>query len=426
MPDGLDIDGGSRMPNSRQKSAAALPDRERLKSVFDSLRPACEKALQAQYQGIRALLEGAGYTPTIKYRLKRFDTFFEKLLRNHRRGKGRESEPVSDLLGLRIVCPFLEDVESVERILADHFEVVETERKGGNHSIREFGYDSVHLVVQLPPGLLEEVPPGSRPVCEIQLRTILQDAWAEVEHELVYKSDISLPNESVRRKLAALNATLALSDLIFQELRDYQKEIRKRGRKRRASLLEAFKNSKLGSVPPAAEHSGDDLPPPEPPLLLPGNSLEKTMLSALEAHSSNDLETAIDLYGKLLGMNLEKHIRALVYNHRGMAFFSQGDYRRAVGDFTRAIHYDGENCRSYVNRGICRRVLGKFEASVEDFGRALQIAPGHADSFFGRAQTYYEMKLHSLAFADCEKALQIQPGHRSAAYLLQCIRRDMF
>ncbi len=63
-------------------------------------------------------------------------------------------------------------------------------------------------------------------VCEIQLRTILQDAWAEVEHELVYKSDISLPNQSIRRKLASLNATLTLSDLIFQEIRDYQKEIR--------------------------------------------------------------------------------------------------------------------------------------------------------------------------------------------------------
>jgi putative GTP pyrophosphokinase len=38
----------------------------------------------------------------------------------------------------------------------------------------------------------------------VQLRTILQDAWAEVEHELIYKSDIKLPNASIRRKLAAL------------------------------------------------------------------------------------------------------------------------------------------------------------------------------------------------------------------------------
>ena len=60
----------------------------------------------------------------------------------------------------------------------------------------------------------------------------MQDAWAEVEHELVYKSDITLPNQSIRRKLASLNATLTLSDLIFQEIRDYQKEIRRHGRNR--------------------------------------------------------------------------------------------------------------------------------------------------------------------------------------------------
>jgi putative GTP pyrophosphokinase len=56
------------------------------------------------------------------------------------------------------------------------------------------------------------------PVCEVQVRTILQDAWAEVEHELVYKAEFTPFDEPMKRKLAALNANLTLSDMLFQEI----------------------------------------------------------------------------------------------------------------------------------------------------------------------------------------------------------------
>jgi putative GTP pyrophosphokinase len=261
-----------------------------------------------------------------------------------------------------------------------------------------------------------------RKVCEVQLRTILQDAWAEVEHELVYKSDISLPNQSIRRKLASLNATLTLSDLIFQEIRDYQKEIRQHGRKRRASVEREALDQEFIAI----SHPTTTEPParigPIPSTM--ASHLEKTMLRALKAHSNHDLENAIALYGQLLGMQLDRKMRGLVYNHRGMAYFAIGSHQRALKDFSSAISYDPEGDRGYANRGLCYRVMKKYEKALKDFDQALIINPNRPDSYFGRAQTHYDMQQFELALADCEKALLIHSGYQPARELIKALYRQ--
>jgi len=392
-------------------------DRQQLKDRYDEAYPAGEAALLDVYQQLRRLLEGHGLAPTIKYRVKRFDTYCEKL---RQRGLWQGDEAggaIRDLLGLRIICPFLEDIETIVSLVERHFEVLESTSKGSQHSFREFGYDSFHLLIALPEGVEFTPIPFTSAVCEIQLRTILQDAWAEVEHELVYKSDLNLPNESIRRKLASLNATLTLSDLIFQELRDYQKELRLRGQKRRESLarnLDLFDLFNMSDRPDC----DDGLPTgPAPVSRTLASSLERTMLLALEAHSNDDLPTAIELYGQLLNMQLERPIRALVYNHRGMALFAQGQLEQAAKDFTKAIGYDPHNHRSYTNRGICYRLLKKHTLALADFDHALQVDPGRADVYAGRAQTHYELGQFALAQSDCRQALELDPAHKRAREL---------
>ncbi|BCR03865.1 (p)ppGpp synthetase [Desulfuromonas versatilis] len=400
-------------------------DRQRLKSIYESLRPAYEAALQAVLREIRACLERHGHSPNIKYRVKRFENYFEKLGRFDQGGK---PQALSDLLGLRIICPFLEDLETVEGLLVKNFEVVELERKGARHSFREFGYDSVHLLIRLDRELLGETLPHSAAVAEVQLRTILQDAWAEVEHELIYKSDISLPNESVKRKLASLNATLTLSDLIFQEIRDYQREIRDRDRKRRQSL-----EAKLGAPfcisMPGAEPAGDQGQAAvslELGSRLGQHKLERAMLAALDAHSRGELGQAVQLYTQILRLKLADPIRALVYNHRGMAHFARSDYRRAIRDFSRAIDFDAKNTRCYNNRALTFRVLKRFDRSLADYDRSLAIKSSQLDALWGRAQTCYEMKLFTQALADCEKALALQADFAPAQALVRRIGSQVF
>src|SRR5690606_12002199 len=107
------------------------------------------------------------------------------------------------------------------------------------------------------------LPPGCRPGLEVQVRTILQDAWAEVEHELIYKNHFRYPNsDSIRKKLAAVNASLSLADMIFQEIRDTQKEMAAWGKQRFKAMLDKA-GEHLDSLPEVRE-------PEVPQATLPG------------------------------------------------------------------------------------------------------------------------------------------------------------
>ena len=402
--------------NKNPKQKPALPDLAKTRLAYEKQLPFLEESLQSFHQEVRRLLERHGFTPTIKYRVKRFDTYFEKLRRTRIGGNAGERRSLGDFFALRIICPFLEDIETVEQLLISNFDVIEKERKSAQHSFREFGYDSLHLMIKPHQKMFKANLPGVRNLCEVQLRTILQDAWAEVEHELVYKSDISLPKGSIRRKLASLNATLTLSDLIFQEIRDYQNELRQHDRRRRGTILDRSVDLDLINI---------SAPQPDGPKPIPStlkSKLEKTMLRALEAHSSNNLETAIELYGVILSMKLDNKVRSLVYNHRGMAWFSRNNHRQAIRDFSQAIRFDPTNDRNFANRALCYRVMKRFEKALADFETALELNPSRPDNYLGRAQTFHDLQQYDLVRKDCERILEINPGYTPARELLDSIK----
>ena len=403
-------------------------DRGKLKTIYEDLYPVYDEILQSLHQQVRTVLEVGGSFPTIKYRVKRFEAYFNKLIKMSRHDQGSDAAAITDILGLRIVCPFLEDLEVVENLIKGNFNVVELERKGSRHLVGEFGYDSVHFLIKIDPIYRKRDLPHTASVCEVQLRTTLQDAWAEVEHELIYKSDITLPNESIRRKLASLNATLTLSDLIFQEIRDYQKEIRERDRKRRQSL-----EVKLAAMPginedlPVLQENGK-----QPAMradidsIMGEANLEKALLAALEAHSSGQLDNAVEIYTSILHLKTKDKVRSLVYNHRGMAYFGLSDYPRAIRDFSKSINYDPENLRCYNNRALTFRVLKRYDQSLEDYDRSIAVNPSQIDGFWGRAQTLYEMKLYTQALSDCEKVLSIQNDFVPAQSLIKRLNKLIF
>jgi putative GTP pyrophosphokinase len=407
-------------PDTNEK-AYQLPDRLRTKELYESLHPHHEEQLRKIYRRIRLMLEQHGFSPTIKYRIKRFDEYYEKLLRSARKRQGEPS--ITDLLGLRIICPFLEDVEMVEHLVKNHFDVVEVVRKASGHSFREFGYDSVHLLVRVEESENQFALPHTRRVCEVQLRTTLQDAWAEVEHELIYKSRISLPNESIRRKLAALNATLTLSDLTFQEIRDYQKGILELNLKRRKALDNAIQLPDIDLIIEKVETPLNESLPLSP---VHGTPLEKRMLEALSAHSDHRFDRAVELYSKILSMRMNRKNRSLIYNHRGMALFALSRPSEALRDFSRAIDFDKEYLRAYCNRGLVHRAQNRLNKALEDYNRALEIDDSCCDALLGRAQTWLRMAFPDQALTDCEKALAICPDLPAAKNLFEKIRRDFF
>ncbi|WP_260294142.1 GTP pyrophosphokinase [Proteus vulgaris] len=129
---------------------------------------------------------------------------------------------ITDLLGVRIICYYSNDIERIESIIKENFDVdVEnTIDKRKTYEPDRFGYMSLHYVVSLNTSrhCLVEYREFQEIKFEIQIRTILQHTWAEIEHDLGYKTINSVP-EYIRRKFSILSGTLELIDNAFVEIK---------------------------------------------------------------------------------------------------------------------------------------------------------------------------------------------------------------
>ena len=176
--------------------------------------------------------------PTYKCRVKSFNSYYKKLLRLKQKEIAQSKSLVylTDMMGIRMICAFLEDINLGLEQIKQIFEIKEVEVKGAEKKFSEFGYESIHVLIKIPESCIPKLegkykdllPITDEIVCEIQIRTILQDAWAEVEHELIYKTEFNPFDIPLRRKLASLNASLTLADITFQEIRDYQNKLQRK------------------------------------------------------------------------------------------------------------------------------------------------------------------------------------------------------
>ncbi|MFW5769478.1 MAG: GTP pyrophosphokinase, partial [Spirochaetota bacterium] len=299
------------------------PDKKELKEAYELSFSAYEEVLESLVRRLDGELKEHGLRFSLKYRVKSFSNYYAKLLKRINGTEDRDKQPpIQDILGVRIVCPFLENLHSAEEILRSRYTLFEVERKGADHSFREFGYQSIHLLLELPGDLKERYPDLDIDICEVQIRTILQDAWSEVEHELVYKSGFTPYDESLRRKLAALNANLTLSDVIFQEIREYQRNLHGELKKRRRSFIELVETETEGTV----SRSGADPAPAEPDEIPSTATVDELLLKALNAHNRGDFHGAIALYDDILKRQIDTRVRSVITIHRGMALFAAAKY----------------------------------------------------------------------------------------------------
>jgi putative GTP pyrophosphokinase len=171
---------------------------------------------------VERLLEDGGIdVAQIESRTKTVDSFAEKV----RRKSGKYADPlaeITDLAALRLIAYFPADVERIGALLEEHFDVdwPNSHRQDAEALSDRFGYRSDHYVVRLSParvGLPEYARyDGMR--AEIQVRTVMQHAWAAVDHQLRYKNAAQLPPE-LQRRLSKLSALLEVADEQFAALR---------------------------------------------------------------------------------------------------------------------------------------------------------------------------------------------------------------
>ena len=125
---------------------------------------------------------------------------------------------VYDAAGVRLVCPFLQDVYLTADLIRRIPGVQIRREKDYIRSPKPNGYRSLHLILSMPLRFLEQPP--SHPVwLEVQLRTIAMDCWASLEHQLKYKRDI--PNqELIVGELKRCADEIASTDLSLQTIRE--------------------------------------------------------------------------------------------------------------------------------------------------------------------------------------------------------------
>ena len=97
---------------------------------------------------------------------------------------------LNDIGGIRVICPFIQDIYTVADMLMRQSDLTLIEKKDYIANPKPNGYRSLHLILEVPIFLSETTKPVR---IELQLRTIAMDFWASLEHQLRYKSDVQVP-----------------------------------------------------------------------------------------------------------------------------------------------------------------------------------------------------------------------------------------
>lgn len=203
-------------------SDGAVKQVESLVSTFTKDRVRYVSYVDALVVLVRRLCLTTGLNADISGRAKDLESLRRKI-----QSKGyRQLEQVPDLAGLRVIVQYQTDVETICQLLSREFQIVEqvTHRFARPDS---FGYVSRHLVLGLNESRcgLTEWAQFEGLVCEFQVRTILQHAWATISHSLDYKSEADVP-ETARRKLFQVAALIEVGDGLFDQFRSERQAIK--------------------------------------------------------------------------------------------------------------------------------------------------------------------------------------------------------
>ena len=202
------------------------------------------RSVQGTYADLAATVRGLLQTAltarglkvhSIEHRAKSDESFGDKAVRvsdedSNRPKYANPLDEIHDLAGCRVITFFLHHVDDVRAIINAEFTVRETANRSSHlRGSGRPGYESYHFVVELSQARLA-LPEYARyrgMRVEIQVRTILQHAWAEIEHDIQYKSVDALPAE-IGQRFMALAGMIEIGDREFQAIADAHDKVREK------------------------------------------------------------------------------------------------------------------------------------------------------------------------------------------------------
>ncbi len=265
---------------------------------------------------------------------------------------------ITDLAGARVITYVPNTIDEVKKVIEEEFSLVEPWEDKGEKLIEvgRIGYKSVHALVRLSDARrsLREFKLYKDLVLEIQIRTILQHAWAEMEHDIRYKSVEDVP-KIVGSRFTALAGLIEIADREFQAIQDYDKELK----------LQVKQTSQLrdeGAVVRVVAPEGIDEKtfvvglPEQKPVLPP---IVDPLTSPKVLIASGNFDEAVERYTELIRQETTQFAH---YLGRARAFFLAGDRASALHDIEVAQSLSGGT--SHANALRLQIEEGSLEATT--------------------------------------------------------------
>lgn len=155
---------------------------------------------------------------SIQSRLKKPASIVQKMRR-----KGVEvsldniRKTLYDIAGIRVICPFLDDIYLVANALAQQDDITVVAIKDFIQNPKPNGYRSYHMIVDVPV-FFADTKEALR--VEVQLRTVAMDFWASLEHEIKYKKDLP-DSEQIAEELRECADVIAQTDQRMLQIRNH-------------------------------------------------------------------------------------------------------------------------------------------------------------------------------------------------------------
>lgn len=332
-------------------------------------------------------------THHISARAKGLDRFAEKASKPDPDDPTRPKYPdpisdIEDLAGARIIAYVLRALQSIEQIVHREFDVVERSDKGEQLIEKALvGYRSIHLIVQMKPERVKllEYSEFAGLRAEVQIRTILQHAWAEIEHDMRYKP-ASEPNKELSQRFTALAGLIEVGDREFDQIYEID-ERRRRSLRDLAQIKDEIPEPTENNRHELTDNAENLLPTiktPEPPL---GQQSDATTVQPKELIALERYAEAIFAYNALIESEPRQFAH---YLGRAKARFLSGDVAGAVTDIAEAERLSPHH--PFIER-VRELIEGRTADQRPGNDQSLAVRQGHTalrDGDAGEALKKYE------------------------------------
>lgn len=204
---------------------------EDILNQYRNMLPVYEKMGEVLSAKLRGFFDEAGIiVAALEHRVKTEHSLAGKL--ELKGSKYKDIFDITDIVGLRVITFYIDDVDKVASVVERLF-TIDWENSVDKRKLLEidsFGYLSLHYICSIPESAYHDPahPEINKIRFEVQMRTVLQHAWANMNHDTGYKSGVEIPKVYLR-SLIRLAGILEMVDDEFSRIRtdlsDYRRKV---------------------------------------------------------------------------------------------------------------------------------------------------------------------------------------------------------